>query len=71
MPEWQWHESGPRFQTEADCPKLEVCPEILDAIQQSLQHCDKSPTQEAEPYDHYRYDQSRKEVDRDLSALLR
>ena len=42
--------------------------EILNAIKQPLQHCDKSPTQEAEPNDHHRYDQHGKEADRDFPA---
>jgi hypothetical protein len=45
--------------------------EILNAIKQPLQHCDKSPTQEAEPNDHHRYDQGGKEADRDFPARFR
>ena len=50
----------------------EVCrPKSFNAIQQPLQHCDKPPTQEAEPHDHYRYDQYGKGADRELPACLR
>ena len=50
----------------------EVCgPKSFNAIQQPLQHCDKSPTQEAEPRDHHRYDQYGKGADRELPACLR
>jgi hypothetical protein len=42
--------------------------EAFNAIKQPLQHCDKSPTQEAEPYDHRRCDQNGEEVDRGFPA---
>ena len=44
---------------------------ILNVIKQPLQHCDKSPTQEAEPDDHHRYDQGGEEADRDFPARFR
>jgi hypothetical protein len=46
-------------------------PEGFNAISQPLQYCDKSPTQEAEPYDHHQYDQCGKEEDRHFPAGLR
>jgi hypothetical protein len=71
MPKRQWHEKDPRFQTQANYLKLKMCPKVLRAIQQPLQYCDKSPTQEPEPYDHHRYDQCGKQTDRDFPAGLR
>ncbi len=60
-----------RFRTEVNHLKSERRLEILNAIKQPLQHCDKSPTQEAEPNDHHRYDQGGKEADRDFPARFR
>jgi hypothetical protein len=63
---------GERFalQTDTCHPKLKMCPNIFSVIQQPLQYCDKSPTEEAEPCDHHRYDQYGKEIDREPSARL-
>jgi len=60
-----------RFRTEVNHLKSGRRLEILNAIKQPLQHCDNSPTQEAEPNDHHRYDQGGKEADRDFPARFR
>jgi len=60
-----------RFRTEANHLKSGRCPKILNVIKQPLQHCDTSPTQEAEPNDHHRYDQGGKKADRDFPARFR
>jgi hypothetical protein len=60
-----------RFRTETNHLKSGRRPKILNVIKHPLQHCDKSPTQEAEPNDHHRYDQGGKEVDRDFPARFR
>jgi hypothetical protein len=57
---------------EADYLKLKVRrPEVFKTIQQPLQYCDKSPTQEAEPYDHHHDDQYGKGEDRGFPPCLR
>ena len=60
-----------RFRTEVNHLKSGRRLKILNVIKQPLQHCDKSPTQEAEPDDHHRYDQGGEEADRDFPARFR
>jgi hypothetical protein len=71
MPDWQVLGVPARFRTEANHLRSRRRLKVLNVIKHPLQHCDKSPTQEAEPNDHHRYDQGGKEADRDFPARFR